>query len=146
MSLKIDDTKFEKWIRHNKGKLLDIYISGQVFGGRPGEAPQEPKGFEIIDSTLLINFHGTEKLWIKQPLGISIDKRKLRVENATEITWGWHYYGRPQTEGNWCERVYTIMDNNIDRTSKVPTDGKLPSERVDLQLQTPILIIKEVMY
>lgn len=146
MSLKIDETEFEKWIKRNKGELLDIYISGQVLGGKSGEAPQEPKDFEIIDNTILITFHGTERLWIKQPLGISIDKRKLSVENATEITWGWHYYGRPQTEGNWCERVYTIMDKKVIRTSKTPPDGKLSSESIDLQLQTPILIIKEVVY
>ena len=126
--IEINRVDFLKWIKQTEKVWLNIYIAGQVFGGRPGEAPQTPKDFRIIDDTLLITFSRTERLWVKKPVDIKIQNNKLTIHSATVVRWGWHYYGRPQTDLNWCEKIYLVNEQEIIKTDLTPLDGLLETK------------------
>lgn len=145
MELAFDKQEFKRWIKETKNDWLNIFIVGQVFGGRPGEAPQKPKDFKIIGDTLLITFKGTERLWIKNPIGIKIENNKLIIEKAEMIRWGWHYYGREQTELNRAELLYIIQDKSVNKAEIVPLDSNLKSkiENVKFDFNQPILRISD---
>ena len=145
LPIEIKRTDLLDWIKQNKKNWLNIYIAGQVFGGRPGEAPQKPKDFQIIDDTLLIKFSSTERLWVKNPVGIQIGNNKLTIQSATVVRWGWHSYCRPQTDLNWCEKIYIVNDQKIIKTDLVPLDGQLETQTKTLKFNRnfPLISICE---
>ena len=109
----------KKWVEANKGNGIDIVIAGRVFGGRHGESPQIPKEFSYVDEILKMQFNTTELLTIINPSDIVLGEyEQLIIPNASEVVWGWHYYGRPQIDENWCEEIYKHQGDKIelDRT------------------------------
>jgi len=121
--MEIDKEKFNNWIKQTEKNWLNIFIAGEVFGGRPGEAPQQPKDIEIFNDTLLITFKGTERLWIKKPVGIKIENNKFTVQAAETIRWGWHYYGRTPSNLNWAELLYISDKDKIRKAEIIPLDS-----------------------
>ena len=37
----------------------------------------------------------------------------LRISRAEEVIFGWHYYGQPQIEENWCEDRYRLDGDHV---------------------------------
>jgi hypothetical protein len=144
-AIEINKDSFFDWIKLTEKKWLSIIVAGQIFGGRPGEAPQTPKGFQIISDTLLITFNTTERLWVKNPVGIEINTGKLTIKSAKIIRWGWHYYGRPQTDLNWCEEVFIVNKDEITKTDLAPLDGQLETQTKTFNFNSnfPIVSISE---
>lgn len=63
---------------------------------------------------LTLCFATTERLVVTDPTTVEVgDDEQLVVPHATHISWGWHYYGRPQTADNWCEESYVISGDSI---------------------------------
>jgi hypothetical protein len=143
--IEINKKDFFDWIKRTEKDWLNIYIAGQVFGGRPNEAPQTPKDFQIIEDTLLITFSRTERLWVKKPVDIKIQNYKLTIQSATVVRWGWHYYGRPQTDLNWCEEIYIVNEQEIIKTDLTPLDGRLETQTKTIKLNSnfPLISISE---
>ncbi|RZL05503.1 MAG: hypothetical protein EOO89_26300 [Pedobacter sp.] len=127
-NFEINKTEFYRWVKQTGDKWLDVYVAGVVFGGRPGEAPQVPKDFQVIDNSLLLTFGTTERLWIQEPIGIQISELEFSIQSAKVVRWGWHYYGRPQTSLNWCEQVSIVNGNQITKTVLCPLDGGIETK------------------
>jgi len=103
------------WLSSNRHRFVDVIIGGRVFGGRYGESPQQPRKGEIRGDTLTIRFATTERLIVigsSEPL-IGQDS-ELIIPSAVSATFGWHYYGRPQTIENWCEEVYVLRGHSVE--------------------------------
>lgn len=145
MNVEIDKDKFFNWVKLTEQNWLNIFIAGQVFGGRPNEAPQQPNKFQILEDTLLITFKRTERLWIKNPTYIKFDNNQLTIQTAKIIRWGWYYYGRPQTDLNWCEEIYIVDKDKVTKTELTPLDGLLETkiEILELDKNIPIVRISE---
>ncbi len=143
--IEINKNDFFDWIERTEKSWLNIYIAGQVFGGRPGEAPQTPKDFQIIGDTLLITFSRTERLWVKNPVEIKIQNNKLTIQSATVVRWGWHYYGRPKTDLNWCEEIYIVNEQEIIKTDLTPLDSRLETQTKAIKFNSnfPLISISE---
>jgi hypothetical protein len=130
------------WLTRAKDKLFDIVIAGKVFGGRPGEAPQTPREFTLTGDGFVIHFGGghsvtitdatgrtgptiqvggTETLTVIHPSGVSIGPAgELVVTSADEVRFGWHFYGRAQTEENWCVEAYKRKNTQVEYTVTGP--------------------------
>lgn len=147
MTQLLEEKKSEltNWLKRTNKNLLNIFIADQVFGGRPGEAPQTPKDFKIIGETLLITFSTTEKLWVENPTNIQVKNEELTINSAKTIRWGWHYYGRTQIDLNWCEKIYIINDSKIIKTELYPLDSILKTQTTTFELNNdkPVISIRE---
>jgi hypothetical protein len=120
--------QLDSWLHASRGHTF-VVIAGRVFGGRPGEAPQRPEAYQITPDGLLLFFGGaveapfvqadgspamlrqggTERLVLLRPSAVSTESDgSLRIGRAEEAIFGWHYYGRPQAQENWCEDRYRL--------------------------------------
>jgi hypothetical protein len=131
----------DAWLARARGHSFDLVIAGRIFGGRPGESPQRPERYTLTAEGLVLHFGGamvvpftepdgsthplrqggTERLSLVQPSGLSHSSDgALRIDRAEEACFGWHYYGRPQREENWCEDHYRLLSGVVERTVAGP--------------------------
>jgi len=124
-----DIAQLDSWLDRSRGQTFDVVIAGRIFGGRSGEAPQQPNSYQITPDGLQIFFAsgvevqfvqpdgtrmtlrqgGTERLIILRPDSLIAESDgSLQIGRAEEVIFGWHYYGRPQIEENWCEDRYRL--------------------------------------
>lgn len=97
----------QSWFARRKGDRLDLCFGGRIFGGRPGESPQELKACQRVGPALVFSFATTERLVVLDPATVELGEQdSLIVPKASEVRFGWHYYGRPQLPENWCEEIY----------------------------------------
>jgi len=110
----------KSWIASRGGRWCDVVLAGYVFGGRHGESPQEPKGFKVLsDGTIEIYFGTTERLTVTGPRGIRVsDDNSLVIDDADRACFGWHFYGRPQSDVTWCEEIWERIDDTYRRQSR----------------------------
>ena len=121
--------QLDSWQHASRGHTFDVVIAGRIFGGRSGEAPQRPESYQITPDGLRLFFGGgievpfaqadgtrmmlrqggTERLVVLRPDSLITESDgSLQLGRAEEVIFGWHYYGRPQTEENWCEDRYRL--------------------------------------
>ena len=105
----------KKWCEVNKDNYIDVIIAGRVFGGRHGESPQLPRAFSYKDDILKVKFSTTGHLTVINPTNFILGQySQLLIPVASKAVWGWHYYGRPKTEENWCEEIYNLHGKTIE--------------------------------
>jgi hypothetical protein len=129
--MNVSNTKvLAAWFGKSRGAYLDVILAGRVFGGRHGESPQQPRDYAYEGQTLRVWFAGTELLTVAEPTDFVLGKDgQLIVPRARTATFGWHYYGRPQTPENWCEEVYELSGDKVlmKRTGPLlPTEEEFP--------------------
>ena len=127
----------EAWFAKRKGKWVNVVLAGQIVGGRFDESPQIPRDFSYHDSTLKISFDTTEVLIVERPTGVLLaNDDALTIHRASRVTFGWHYYGRPQISENWCEERYRLAEETIhyERT------GPLSPTKYDLSVSDGNLV------
>jgi hypothetical protein len=116
-------------------------IAGKIIGGKPGEAPQEPEAYTITEDGFVLHFGGTYLVTLTEPDGTEHMNRQrgtetlavihpsavqispagdLIVPRAGEARFGWHSYGRLQTEENWCVRIYRLQGAEVEWTALGP--------------------------
>ncbi|HYH03256.1 MAG TPA: hypothetical protein VEC37_09155 [Bacillota bacterium] len=123
-----------QWYELRKGEGVDLEMFGGIFGGRIGEATQQVESFSFADNRLEFRFNPTEQLEIINPQGVTLERCRLVIARADEVRWGWHYYGNPKTDENWCTIQYIVKEDHIDWTvtgkinhSEGPvTQGQMP--------------------
>ena len=128
MSVASQDTAIlSRWLETARQTHHDIIIAGETIGGRHGEAMQRPVAFQLLGPILVIRFDGTERLTVSDPRDIQLDEwSRLQISRASEVRYGHHYYGRPQTSANWIE---TIFRNHIDHVEIITTGPLLAGVR-----------------
>jgi len=105
---------FEEWFNIHRGKYIDIEIAGEIFGGRYGESPQLVYNYDIKSTEYKVYFNPTEILTITAPSSFLIgSNNELVVDKASQVSFGWHYYGRPQTPENWCTEIYNLREDGF---------------------------------
>jgi len=110
----VDHDLITRWLTANRDACVDVVIAGRIFGGRHGESPQTPKRWTQSDDAVTIHFGTTELLTITQPSAFTLGEHsQLLVPHATSVLWGWHYYGRPQTDDNWCTELFSVEAGNV---------------------------------
>ena len=137
--------KINEWLLANRYKEFSIVIGGHIFGGRYGESPQNPKSLERTDDILKFYFNTTEKLIIKKPKLIFSFFGNLCVPFASEVIWGWHYYGHDQIPENWCEEVYRRKGFEISVTRKGPIKEVMPENERWKQNSLSFIAITKLM-
>jgi hypothetical protein len=131
----------DEWLANARGHSFDLVIAGRIFGGRPGESPQWPETYTLTTDGLVLHFGGgmvlpftepdgsrhplrqggTERLTLIQPSGLRQGTEgALAILRVAEVGFGWHYYGRPQTDENWCENWYRLQDDAVERSVTGP--------------------------
>jgi hypothetical protein len=130
----IDTTVLDNWISKKRGESVSIVLAGRIFGGRYGESPQEPKGYEYGNNTLTIRFGTTELLELVEPESVSIGPHhELAIPRAKSAVWCWHYYGRDQTPENWCTESYVLHNvNTVQLTVHGPISTHIPTRETFL--------------
>jgi hypothetical protein len=113
----INSKTIERWLATSPFGL-DVVIFGQVFGGRPGEAPQSFKSFELDADVLTMRFNTTETLKIFGADSIKVNEfGNLVIPTAEKIVWGWHSYGATEVPANWCTDTFILReDGDVDMT------------------------------
>ena len=110
----VDHDVIARWLDANRDGYVDVIIAGRIFGGRHGESPQSPKRWAQSDDAVAIHFGTTELLTITKPTAFTLGEHtELLVPNAVAVLWGWHYYGRPQTDANWCTELFSVDGDNV---------------------------------
>lgn len=98
---------FDGWFDSLQGRWVSVVLAGRIIGGRYGESPQTPRAYSYAAGTLRIEFATTELLTVERPSDVQQrGDGSLIIPQADSATFGWHYYGRPQTPENWCEMRY----------------------------------------
>jgi hypothetical protein len=127
--------QLERWLASARGQRFDTVIAGRFLGGKPGETPLAPQEYAITDSGFTIRFGGgnvanitnpatgevtpvriggTEVLEVVAPQGVEATSGgELVVGRAEAVRFGWHYYGRPQTDENWCVGSWTLQGTSV---------------------------------
>ena len=125
MDIKAVQKTLKQWFKL-KPEFVDIVMAGRIFGGRYGESTQQPESFFCGANFLRINFEPYEILTIFNPGEVSLDQdMDLVIDTASEVRFGWYYYGRDPISKNWCEDIYInkkkyvenilIFDSKIER-------------------------------
>jgi|GEM_PF-3291720 len=130
----IDITVLDNWITKKRDESVSIVLAGRVFGGRYGESPQKPKDYEYVKNTLTLKFGTTEILEIVEPESALVgSQHELIIPRAKSALWGWHYYGRKETQENWCTCTYAInITNMVHLTVKGPISSRIPANEIFL--------------
>ncbi len=128
MDMKIVEKLVNQWFKL-RPKYVDMIFAGRYFGGRHGESRQQPESFFCGADILRINFEPYEILTVYNPKVVSINQGKdLVIERASEIRFGWYYYGRNQISKNWCEDIYLNKKNYVEHISIF--DGRIERKRM----------------
>src|SRR5262249_4426048 len=109
------DALFE-WVARQEARWLDLYLAGQVFGGRPGDAPLELLNATFDGTTARLYFNDGEMLVVEQPSGFLTADGRLTVPVAAEVRFGWSF-GLERTRDNWSELVYTLTNDEVSVAS-----------------------------
>jgi len=117
-------SEVQSWFSAHEAQCFDLVLAGQVFGGRYGESPQRVKSALLTPDSLLVQFSPTEVLSITAPEGILLEPEGMFVSLASEVTFGWHCYGRDRTPENWCELHYSFSRNRVQEQSSGPTRAR----------------------
>src|SRR4051794_33348175 len=104
--------QLDAWLHRSRGQTFDVVIAGRIFGGRSGEAPQQPDSYQITPDRLQFFFAGGLEVPFVQPDGTRMTLRQggterliilrpdsliaesdgsLRISRAEEVIFGWHY-------------------------------------------------------
>jgi glyoxylate carboligase len=106
MDVKAAEKTLKQWFKL-KPQFVDIIMAGRIFGGRYGESTQQPESFLCGDKFLRINFEPYEVLTVFKPGEVSLNQdMDLVIDIASEVRFGWYYYGRDPISKNWCEDIY----------------------------------------
>jgi hypothetical protein len=121
--------RLRTWVERYRGSYFDLLIAGRCFGGRAGESPQRLANASIEDGTLVVRFEPTEQLTVVRPSALEIGRRgDLTVPDAAEVSFGWHFYGRPQIPENWCIHTYQLGGPTVICRTTGPIAGYLPAQ------------------
>ena len=87
---------------------VDVVMFGEIFGTKSGESSQALRAYSTNDKVLSLYFDKTERLDIHNANSLAIDVNgDLCIPYADKLVWGWHSYGKPQTQQFWCTYTYT---------------------------------------
>ena len=106
----------DAWI--SRGIHADLIFYGEILGTKSGESPQLLKEYEYASDYLRLGFNTTEELYVYEPSECfeNVDS-DLCIKSATKLVFGWHSYGKPQSEQYWCTFTYEkIGDDDVRRT------------------------------
>lgn len=125
-----DKKVFVNWFTLNRGRYITLEMAGNIFGGRYGESPQLLRNFDYSQhNELTIFFDTTETLVIVNPSNIKIGNNKeLVIDKAEQISFNWHYYGRPKIPENRCSEVYILKDECLEYKTSGPVSN-FPKDR-----------------
>ncbi|MCH5163738.1 MAG: hypothetical protein J1F36_01835 [Clostridiales bacterium] len=84
-----------------------------------GEGPGRPYDNIYILSSLKVEkniihmiFEDEEECIITNPQNIDISAKFIKIENATNISWKFYYYGKPKSKETLTTIQYEKVDNN----------------------------------
>ena len=123
------------WVPRQRERWLNLWIAGRVFGGRPGEAPLEIANATFDGATARLYFDGGEVLVVERPSEFVTADGGLTIPDAIQVRFGWYWYGSEQAPENWCELVYTLMDDEVSVTATGPAASWHPSSHFSLDKQ-----------
>ncbi|MES4793329.1 MAG: hypothetical protein C4321_10435, partial [Chloroflexota bacterium] len=62
-----------------------------------------------------VRIGGPERLTVGRPADVFVTVTgELVVTDAERVEFGWHYYGRLQTDQNWCDLVYQRREGQVE--------------------------------
>jgi glyoxylate carboligase len=138
MDVKAVEKTLKEWLKL-KPQYVDIIMAGRIFGGRFGESSQQPESFFCGDKFLRINFDPYEILTVFNPREVNLNQDDdLVIVTASEVRFGWYYYGRDPISKNWCEDIYinknTYVENILIFDSSVKRKRIIKEKEVFVKL------------
>lgn len=84
--------------------------------GRPYDNYHEIKEYSYSDDVLEIVFDEWERLIVIEPSGITNTEKEFSISHAKLVKWSYYPYGSTQAEMNKIS--YSVIDNQVCKTSK----------------------------
>ena len=74
-----------------------------------------------MGDVLVLRFACGARLMVTDPRGVRLAADGgLVVADASDVRFGGHFYGRPQTAESWCEHIYRRDGLQVDQTRLGP--------------------------
>lgn len=105
------------WIRMSRGRQFDLIIAGRHSGVHGWNRTHLPIAFQVVGSTMVIHFDGSERLTISDASGVVLrEDGGLQVREASQARFLWHSERDPDSE---CGEVFmkfgrSVMFNRTD--------------------------------
>lgn len=79
-----------QWIRTSRARHFDLIIAGRRSGIHGWKRTHVPVAFQVIGSTLVIHFDGSERLTVSDASGVVVrEDGELQVMDASEVLFLW---------------------------------------------------------
>jgi hypothetical protein len=89
MDERMEDTLLD-WIRASRNRQFELIIAGRLSGIHGWKRTHVPIAFQVIDSTLVIHFDGSERLTISDASGVALrEDGGLQVRDTSEARFLW---------------------------------------------------------
>jgi hypothetical protein len=108
-----------RWIRSSRGRQFDLIIAGRHSGMHGWKRTHVPIAFQVIGSTMVIHFDGSERLTISDATGVAVrDDGGLQVKDASEARFLWCSESDPDRD---CGEVFMKFGKAVvfDRTDEL---------------------------
>ena len=93
------------WIRASRNRHFLLIIAGRLSGIHDWKRTHIPVAYQVMDTTVVIHFDGSERLTISDAVDIvSQSNGELFVRDASEVRFSW-YSGKDP--GKDCEEIFT---------------------------------------
>jgi hypothetical protein len=92
------------WLDAVRGRRFLLFIAGRLSGIHGWKREHVPIDFQVIDSTLIIHFDGSECLTISDVTGLTLHPDgQLVVQDASQVRFSWCSDRDPAKE---CEEIF----------------------------------------
>lgn len=92
------------WLRASRGRHFLLMIAGRLSGIHGWKREHFPVAFQVIDSTIIIHFDGSERLTISDAAGVTLHPDgELLVRDASEVRFTWPSDRDPAKD---CEEIF----------------------------------------
>jgi hypothetical protein len=99
------------WLRTSRGRRFLLIIAGRLSGLHGWRREHLPIAYQVIGSTVIIDFEGSERLTISDATGLTLHPDgKLSVQDASEVRFTWCSDRDPAQE---CEEIFTRVGRDI---------------------------------
>ncbi len=120
------------WLRASRGRHFLLIIAGRLSGFHGWRREYIPIAYQVIGSTVIIHFEGSERLTISDATGLTLHPDgQLVVQDANEVRFTWCSDMDPTED---CEEIFTkggraISFSRTDDLYTTSTVFALPKDR-----------------
>ncbi len=85
-----------------------------IWFGKPYDNHHRITGSEAERDFVQFRFDANERLSVWSPEDFEAGEAMFRIARAARVRWEWYYYGRPQTDENFCFMDFIVTPAGFD--------------------------------